>query len=86
MRKTMLITFVSAAAAFVLYVYAGTDVTAAGETARYYIQNFYVDTGAQNGVAAVYLNYRVFDSVFETLMLLVSVLAVIHFTGRGGHE
>lgn len=86
MRKTLLIAFVSAAAAFVLFVYAGNDSTAAGETARYYIENFTADTGAQNGVAAVYLNYRVFDSIFETLMLLVSVLAVIHFTGRGVHE
>lgn len=52
----------------------------------YYIQNFLTDTFAKNGVAAIYLNYRVFDSIFETLILLISVVAVINFSWRKHDE
>lgn len=31
-----------------------------------------------NPVGSIYLNYRVFDTMFEALMLLVSVITVIH--------
>jgi multicomponent Na+:H+ antiporter subunit B len=53
---------------------------------EYYVQNFFKDTGARNGVAAIYLNYRVFDTLFETLMLLISVIAVMYFSWRKEHE
>ena len=86
MRKAFLAAFILLAAVFVLFVYTGTDTLVLSDIARYYIQNFAVDTGAGSGIAAVYLNYRLFDSIFETLILLVSVLSVIHFTGRSGHE
>ncbi|MDW7657090.1 MAG: hydrogen gas-evolving membrane-bound hydrogenase subunit E [Bacillota bacterium] len=51
----------------------------------WYIDNALQDTGAPNAVAAIYLNYRMFDSLFETLMLLVSALAVIRLSWRS-HE
>ena len=38
------------------------------------------DTGAQNAVAAIYLDYRVFDTILEALLLLISIIAVIHFS------
>ncbi len=41
---------------------------------------YYLQTRAQNAVASIYLNYRIFDTIFETLMLLVSVIGVIHFS------
>ncbi len=39
----------------------------------------YKDTGALNAVTAVYLDYRVFDTLFETFLLLVSVLGLSQF-------
>ncbi len=48
----------------------------------YYIENFYDDTFAKNCVSAIYLNYRVYDSLFETLILFSSVSAVICFSRR----
>ncbi len=47
------------------------------------IDNYYIDTGAQNSVTSIYLNYRIFDTVFEALMLLVSVMGVVHFSRHG---
>ncbi len=67
---------------FILY----QDTDGINETAEYYIENSEKDTGAINAVTSIYLNYRVYDSIFETLMLLVSVSAVIHFSWRKDHE
>lgn len=44
-----------------------------------YIEKGYEDTNATNLVAAIYLNYRVFDTIFETLLLAISVTAVVYF-------
>ncbi|GEK90687.1 MnhB domain-containing protein [Alkalibacterium kapii] len=44
----------------------------------YFTAGFLKETGAQNAVAAIYLDYRVFDTLFEALMLLVSVMEVIN--------
>ncbi len=46
--------------------------------------HFFVDTGATNAVAAIYLNYRVFDTIFEALLLLVSIIGIIHFSRHEG--
>ncbi|HAE61774.1 MAG TPA: hypothetical protein DCG38_05530 [Eubacteriaceae bacterium] len=86
MRKGLAMLFCIASAALVLYVYSDTKIVADTFVADYYIQNFLKDTYARNGVAAIYLNYRVFDSIFETLILLVSVTAVINFSWRRDDE
>ncbi len=44
------------------------------------MENYKHDTNAENAVASVYLNYRIFDTIFEALMLLVSVMGVVHFS------
>ena len=48
----------------------------------YYLTHFQGDTGALNAVTSIYLNYRVFDTLMETLILLICVIAVIHFSWR----
>lgn len=44
----------------------------------FFTANFFAETGATNAVAGIYLNYRVFDTLFEALMLMVSVMEVIN--------
>lgn len=73
-------------ALFVMVVYGDTAMVSDGFVAQYYIANFAKDTFAENAVAAIYLNYRMFDSIFETLILLVSVSAVINFSWRQDNE
>lgn len=86
MRKLLFLLFSLMAAMYVLYIYLDTKVIPDSNVISYYINNFLNDTWAKNGVTAIYLNYRVFDSIFETLMLLVSVIAVIHFSRREDYE
>ncbi len=50
----------------------------------FYLNNFLEDTGAGNAVTAIYLNYRLFDTFFETLLLLLSVIGIIYFSTHEG--
>lgn len=52
----------------ILYNSAGKD---------FFFQNGYQDTGSKNLVTAIYLDYRLFDSLFEAGILLVAVSGVI---------
>ena len=45
-----------------------------------YTTRFYTDVGGINAVTAIYLGYRVYDTLFEALILLVGVLAVAHMS------
>lgn len=54
------------------------------ELLHYYKDNFFMDTGASNAVTAIYLNYRVFDTIFEALLLLVSIIGIIYFSRHEG--
>lgn len=51
----------------------------------YFTADFFTETGATNSVAAIYLNYRVFDTLFEALMLMVSVMEVINVSWANKH-
>ncbi len=63
----------------VISFYFGT-VQDVGKPAWYhYVRSFISDTGARNAVTAIYLNYRVFDTLFEALLLLVGILATAYF-------
>jgi uncharacterized MnhB-related membrane protein len=68
---------------FALDTYTNTIELTGMPAWDYYVRSFKQDTGASNAVTAIYLNYRIFDTLFEALLLLVSVIAVIYFSWRG---
>ena len=45
-----------------------------------YVSMFANDIGGENVVTSIYLGYRMYDTLFEALMLLVSVIAVAHLS------
>jgi len=45
-----------------------------------YIRYFASDIGGENAVTAIYLGYRLYDTVFEALMLMVAVVAIAHLS------
>lgn len=56
------------------------------ELAEYYIMRYATDTGAGNAVAAIYLNYRVYDTLFEALLLLIAIVGIMHFFRVGNRH
>jgi len=45
-----------------------------------YLFMFMQDVGGQNAVTAIYLGYRVYDTLFEALLLVIAVVAVVHLS------
>jgi len=73
-------------AAFMIYTLAFSTPdsadTAAGEETRQFISdNGYNQTGAANLVTAIYLGYRAFDTLGETIVLIASVAGVVYLMG-----
>jgi len=44
------------------------------------LEMFMYDVGGQNAVTAIYLGYRVYDTLFEALLLVTAVVAVAHMS------
>ena len=45
-----------------------------------YLLNFMDNVGGENAVTAIYLGYRVYDTLFEALVLVIAVVAVVHMS------
>jgi multicomponent Na+:H+ antiporter subunit B len=56
------------------------------DVAAYYVDHAYMETGSTNVVTAIYLNYRYYDTLFEALMLLFSIIGVIFMSVHEGGE
>lgn len=48
----------------------------------YFVQNAFFETGSKNIVTAIYLDYRLFDSIFEASILLVAVSGIIFISKK----
>jgi len=48
----------------------------------YMIQNFLQDTDSKNAIAAILLNYRMYDTMFEALILLTAIIGMQQFLPR----
>jgi multicomponent Na+:H+ antiporter subunit B len=53
--------------------------------AESYQRDSFQETGAQNAATAIYLDYRVYDSLFESLLLLISAVSIHHLNKEGAH-
>ncbi|TVR02740.1 MAG: hypothetical protein EA403_08470 [Spirochaetaceae bacterium] len=86
MKQIAVVVFVVLLMGFVLYLANGEREMLPNEVSRYYIEHFTEDTGAGNAVAAIYLNYRMYDTIFEALILITSVIGMMHFFTIGGNK
>ncbi|MBN1624601.1 MAG: hypothetical protein JXN10_08985 [Clostridia bacterium] len=61
---------------------------------NYYVENAAEESGMPNAVTAIYLRYRIFDTLFEALLLGAAVSVVFYFAApwekeiekKGGDE
>lgn len=95
--KTLLVLLIAVLATYVVFV-ALTELPPYGmpgnpshnQVAQRYIENAWEDTGALNMITSVVLDYRAYDTMFETIVLFAAVLAVIitlkPTQGKGGSK
>lgn len=82
-RRTLIA--IGMAALFLMLIQSPMEtVSSASNLKDYYMTFFIKDTAAMNAVTGIYLNYRVFDTLFETLTLLISVIGIIYFSRHEG--
>ena len=65
---------------FIYFVPTGYAFT---ELRDQYLHMFMRDVGGTNAVTAIYLGYRVYDTLFEALLLVIAVVAVAHVSWFG---
>lgn len=51
-------------------------------TKNYYVENTLIETGARNFVTGIYLDYRLFDSVFEAALLLITATGIVYIAKK----
>ena len=82
MRSILAAALVIGAFMLVTIVNAENRVELDPFTYDYVVRNFQEDTHSRNGVAAVLLNYRVYDTMFEALILLAAIIGMTQFLPR----
>ena len=68
---------------FLLFVYLMPTQYAAYYLKHRYLASFAFDVGGENVVNAILLGYRVYDTLFEALALVIAVVAVLHMSHFG---
>jgi len=83
----MLVCLLMSAAALAGYFFSAGEKSDFRHDAKDYIlANHCEETGAVNAVTSIYLNYRLWDTLFEAMVLMLSALAVITFSWSGKDE
>ena len=83
--EVLRVVFAVFGAGLVVFLFLNHSETLDTPLMDFFTKDFLADTGADNAVAAIYLNYRVFDTLFEALMLMVSVMEVINVSWANKH-
>jgi multicomponent Na+:H+ antiporter subunit B len=79
MRRKFIALFISIIILYVLFLNQQT-IEFSKPIYDYLINNGFNDTSSENLVTSVYLYYRYYDTLFEALLLIVSVIAIIYLS------
>lgn len=80
MRRKIIAFYLVFVCGFVLWTSGLVTNTFGWSMAEHYMKYAVEETGSPNVVTAIYLNYRYYDTLFEALVLLFSVIAVIYMS------
>lgn len=86
MRRKIIATFLTCIAGMVIWSHGLVKNIKGWAIYEHIIENGFHETGSSNLVTAVYLNYRYYDTLFEALMLMFSIIAVIYMSVHEGGE
>ncbi|MDO4594929.1 MAG: MnhB domain-containing protein [Tissierellia bacterium] len=65
---------------FTIIVYLDSEIIYNNSLSELYVKSVSENNTNKNIVTSIYLDYRLFDTIFEALLLLISVIAVFQFT------
>jgi len=86
MRRKVIGILIGLVALVVLVSHQGIENQFGYPMYNHYISLSHTETMSTNIVTAIYLNYRYYDTLFEALMLLFSIIAVIYLSVHEGGE
>jgi multicomponent Na+:H+ antiporter subunit B len=69
-------------AILLVFAISFADLKTPDNAKQFLLQNSYIQTGASNLVTAIYLGYRAFDTLGETIVLIGSVTGVVFIMGN----
>ncbi len=79
LRRILVASFILGITIIFLFLYKHIGSVDSVELYSYYKKMYIHDTYSQNAVTAIYLNYRVFDTFFEALLLMICVTGIMYF-------
>ena len=78
--KRFLIPFFFCVFLFIAVLYFLPDMEVSTHLRDLYLAQAWIDVGGENVVGAIVLGYRMYDTLFEALILIISVVAVGHLS------
>lgn len=85
MRCKIIAIWIFIVTSYVLYLNGFTIKASDFPIYNHVIQSGFSETSAYNLVTSIYLNYRYYDTLFEALLLIISVIAVIYLSVHKEH-
>jgi len=86
MRRKMIVLFIIVIGIFVIFMTNGQNVSVNKEVSNYYILNANDKIQSPNVVTAIYLYFRYYDTLFETLILMFSIMGIITLSIHEGDD
>lgn len=80
MRRILIALFIGVTSVYVLFLSSTNYTKPVFEVSTYYIKHAYLDYQSPNVVTSIYLVYRYYDTLFEALMLMFSLIGVIYMS------
>lgn len=78
-RRLIILSAILTICLFVVVISTILDEKMEPVSYNYYIENAAEESGMANAVTAIYLRYRIFDTLFEALLLGAAVSVVFYF-------
>ncbi len=86
MRRKVLALSIGVIGAVVLFLTLNQPLAIKSSVAEYYILNANEKISAPNVVTAIYLYFRYYDTLFETLVLLFCIIGIITLSIHEGED
>ncbi|WP_028829794.1 hypothetical protein [Proteocatella sphenisci] len=80
MRRLLLAILITGISLFVISLSRYSTLSTSYPAAQYYLTNAFSETGSINSVTAIYLYYRYYDTLFEALMLMLSIIGIVYLS------